>query len=193
MSKRIRFFLAQFLWIALAIGLAIGANEFSDPPVIIFPLIAMFFVTGLLMNWGSSRENLSQERGDNIVIRTLATGFMWLIYVTAVMVGAIEIGAIIIPLAVILMIPLLAMNAFMWDFFGKMKELRMAKMGQSGEQAEKRKRNRIDKVLRDLSDDDLMQLKQHLANRDVEDDDLAYMLGDDGEIVSDPTHKFGGL
>ncbi|MEL6524642.1 MAG: hypothetical protein AAFQ07_02935 [Chloroflexota bacterium] len=49
---------------------------------------------------------------------------------------------------------------------------------------EKRKRDRIDAVLRDLSDDDLVRLRERLATGHI-DDDLLYdrMVGDGGELV----------
>ena len=47
---------------------------------------------------------------------------------------------------------------------------------------EKRKRERIDTVLRDLSDDDLHRLRARLSTMD--DDDLEeQLLGDDGELL----------
>lgn len=49
---------------------------------------------------------------------------------------------------------------------------------------EKRKRERIDNVLRDLSDEDLMRLKQRLMDGSVDDDLLeAQIIGDDGELI----------
>ncbi|GAB5494496.1 MAG: hypothetical protein Phog2KO_47110 [Phototrophicaceae bacterium] len=49
---------------------------------------------------------------------------------------------------------------------------------------EKRKRERIDTVLRDLSSDDLQSLRQRLQDGNI-DDDLLYdhMVGDDGELI----------
>lgn len=53
----------------------------------------------------------------------------------------------------------------------------------SAEQLEKRKRERIDAVLRDLSSEELHRLKQRLTDGTV-DDDLLYdqMVGADGEL-----------
>ena len=49
---------------------------------------------------------------------------------------------------------------------------------------EKRKRERIDSVLRDLSNDDLQSLRQRLQDGDI-DNDLLYehIVGDDGELI----------
>ncbi|MGB7338497.1 MAG: hypothetical protein WBC91_06355 [Phototrophicaceae bacterium] len=50
---------------------------------------------------------------------------------------------------------------------------------------EKAKRDRLDRVLRDLSDDDLMTLRQRLSDGSI-DDDVLYeqmTLSDDGELI----------
>lgn len=53
------------------------------------------------------------------------------------------------------------------------------------ESIEKRKRDRIDNVLRELSDDDLLILRQRLQDGVVDDDVLyEHMVGDDGELMS---------
>lgn len=49
---------------------------------------------------------------------------------------------------------------------------------------EKRKRERIDSVLRDLSDDDLLRLRERLVDGTVGDDMLEeQLIGDDGELM----------
>lgn len=52
------------------------------------------------------------------------------------------------------------------------------------ESSEKRKRERLDNVLRDLSDDDLMTLRQRLQDGTI-DEEVLYerMIGDDGELI----------
>jgi hypothetical protein len=123
MVSRWRFFLAQFLWIALAIGVLMGTNEYV-PAAVLVPIVLMFVVTGFLMQWGGG--NRDSTTNDNTVIRALVTGFMWLIYVGSIMAGAMSIGAVVIPLAVIFMFPLLAMSAFMWDLPSKIRDIRLA-------------------------------------------------------------------
>lgn len=53
------------------------------------------------------------------------------------------------------------------------------------EQTEKRKRANLDTVLRDLSDDDLVRLRQRLQDGTV-DDEVLYdnLVGDDGELLT---------
>lgn len=56
---------------------------------------------------------------------------------------------------------------------------------------EKRKRERIDSVLRDLSSEDLMRLRQRLMDGTVNDDVLYdEMMGDDGELVHMNERKY---
>lgn len=48
---------------------------------------------------------------------------------------------------------------------------------------EKSKNRRMNTLLRDLSEDDLVELKHRLADLDSNEDPLLTSLGDDGEIV----------
>jgi hypothetical protein len=49
---------------------------------------------------------------------------------------------------------------------------------------EKRKRDRLDSVLRDLSDADLLRLRQRLLDGTVNDDSLEeHLVGEDGELL----------
>ncbi|MGB7338496.1 MAG: hypothetical protein WBC91_06350 [Phototrophicaceae bacterium] len=52
------------------------------------------------------------------------------------------------------------------------------------QQTEKRKRQALDDVLRDLSDDDLVRLRQRLSDGSI-DDEILYdqLVGDDGESI----------
>ena len=47
----------------------------------------------------------------------------------------------------------------------------------------KAKRRRIDSLLRDLNDDELVELKQRLSDGDYSVESIADSLGDDGELV----------
>jgi len=50
---------------------------------------------------------------------------------------------------------------------------------------EKRKRDRLDAVLRDLSDDELIRLRERLSDGSVNDDILYdHLLGEDGELIA---------
>ncbi len=47
----------------------------------------------------------------------------------------------------------------------------------------KAKREKIDTMLRDMSDDELMELKQRLSDGDYSDESLLEYVSDDGELV----------
>jgi hypothetical protein len=53
----------------------------------------------------------------------------------------------------------------------------------TGEDHEKAKRERLDSVLRDLSDSQLQRLRERLSTGEITEEQLGYMLGDDGELV----------
>lgn len=54
---------------------------------------------------------------------------------------------------------------------------------QSDTELEKAKRQRIDNLLRDMSDDDLVALKQRLSDGNVGEDSILDFISDDGELV----------
>ena len=49
---------------------------------------------------------------------------------------------------------------------------------------EKAKRQRIDTMLRDMSDDELIELKKRLSDGDYSDDTILDFISDDGELVT---------
>jgi uncharacterized damage-inducible protein DinB len=48
---------------------------------------------------------------------------------------------------------------------------------------EKTKRRRIDNLLREMSDEELIELKQRLSDSDLSEEPIVNSLGDDGELV----------
>lgn len=187
---RFRFWASQLIWI-LAVGVAALAPSEGGSALagaFFIPVIVGFFLSGLLMNWGAVRRQSS--RADNmgiaIVVRAIATVTLWITYLGLLAYALEVIGWVTVPLAFILFIPLLISNYLLWR-------------GQRGEEGamrfnfdfnsdeddrEKRKRDRIDTVLRDLSDDDLIRLRERLADGTINDNVLyEKIVGDDGELV----------
>jgi hypothetical protein len=74
-----------------------------------------------------------------------------------------------------------------WNFDIRRTEqskARSAKVVSEDTSLEKRKRERLDTVLRDLSDDDLLRLKKRLMDGTVNDDSLEEaLIGEDGELL----------
>jgi len=119
----------------------------------------------------------------NIPVRGAVTVIIWLSYLAMNYVLAEQLGPWVILLAFVLMIPLVVSMGAVWNMFGAD---RVAKNDNSEESStEKRKRERIDTVLRDLSDDDLVLLRQRLQDGTIDEDVLFdRMVGDDGELVN---------
>jgi hypothetical protein len=116
--------------------------------------------------------------------RSAASTIMWITYLAMVWFSLEPLGAWAILLAFVLMMPLMGAMGMMWSMGGKSEKRSAKKLATEAKEQEKRKRERIDNVLRDLSSDDLSRLKQRLEDGSI-DDDMLYnqMIGDDGELV----------
>lgn len=102
----------------------------------------------------------------------------WLGYLGVMVYLANTLGPVAIPFAAIMMVPLIVMMNFVWG--GKNQAKDTGKMIKS----EKRKRERIDTMIRDMSDDELYELRQRLQDGSYDDDSLYdHVVGDDGEIM----------
>ena len=106
----------------------------------------------------------------------------WLAYLGVIVYLANIMGPVAIPFAAIMMVPLIVMMNFLWG--GDKKQSRSENSASMSRQ-EKRKRARIDTMIRDMSDDELYELRQRLQDGGY-DDELLYerMVSDDGEIVN---------
>ncbi len=119
-------------------------------------------------------KRMNENRSTTIVIA-------WLGYLGVIVYLANTLGPVAIPFAAIMMVPLIVMMNFLW---GDKKEENLASSAGMSQQ-EKRKRERIDNMIRDMSDDELYELRRRLQDGGY-DDDYLYdrMVGDDGEIVT---------
>jgi len=102
----------------------------------------------------------------------------WLSYLATILYLANTLGPVAIPFAAIMIAPLIVLMNFL---FGKKSVEELMEMGES---TEKRKRERIDNMIRDMSDEDLYELRRRLQSGTY-DEDLLYehVVGDDGELV----------
>ncbi|QPC82946.1 hypothetical protein G4Y79_00810 [Phototrophicus methaneseepsis] len=119
-----------------------------------------------------------------MIVRSITTFLMWLSYLTILVMMHDELGNAIIALAGVLMIPLAIASAAMWDSFKEKEPEKKAtqEVDEVSFNREKRKRDMLDSILRDLSDEQLAALKERLSEPDFE-DDLQGMIGDDGELI----------
>jgi hypothetical protein len=103
-----------------------------------------------------------------------------LIAVTAIGIESGRGGGLSV-LALLIATPLLAhLISLVWRY----SLVLIDEQEEGSESLEKRKRERLDSVLRALSDEDLLHLKKRLVDGSLN-DDLLYedMLGDDGELL----------
>ena len=185
--NRWRFWAAQGVWFVAAVITAAFATEVrfdsSMIPAGMFTVFLGFILNGLLLKWG---ENTAENSvNSHIFLRLVATGFFFLSYIGAVLFSVAELGGLGILIALILMFPLIIISGLIWAW-ERISGNRTAHLEppQAQGQSEKRKRDRLDTVLRDLSNEDLMRLRQRLLDGDVN-DELLYrrMVGDDGELL----------
>lgn len=108
------------------------------------------------------------------------TAAMWITYLAMIWFSIDNLQVWAILLAFVLMIPLITAMVFMW---GDEKSHQGAQR-ESEAETEKRKRDRIDAVLRLLSSDDLERLRERLSDGTIDDDALQdLVVGDDGELI----------
>ncbi len=184
---RKRFIAAQIIWFIAAImsGLMGNAREGQIIPFVIF---TAFILTGFILKWGKISKDKNQDSNvmgyqGHVTPRVVATALIWISYLTGSVTAVIEMAGWGVLLALILMIPAIVFTGLLWAWeriSGVADQRRQA----VSEQQEKRKRERIDTVLRDLSDDDLLRLRERLSDG-VIDEDILYnrFVGDDGELA----------
>ena len=113
--------------------------------------------------------------------KILLTIFIWLTTLTtffATMALSVrELGGGIIPIAAFIFGAAIMLSGFIWQW-GQKSNYPLVQ-----EDSEKRKRERLDSVLRDMSDEDLIRLKERLVDGTVNDEVLyERMVGEDGEL-----------
>lgn len=111
--------------------------------------------------------------------RIKLTRFIWGMMITGIILSSMilgsDLGDDILGLVFILVAGAVFITAFIWNW-GRLPMT-------AQEASEKQKRERLDAVLRDLSDSQLQRLRERLSAGEITDDQLNYMLGDDGELV----------
>ena len=117
---------------------------------------------------------------QDVESRGCVTVVMWISYLAIVYVAMTSMGVWSGIIAFIVMIPLVAAMGMVWNMFGNEN----AHLAQSEADIEKRKRERLDDVLRNLSNEDLLALRHRLQDGDIN-DEILYdeIVGDDGEFL----------
>ena len=110
--------------------------------------------------------------------RTFLTAILW--FFSAVVLGALFISAAaqgeLTMLHVSLAAAILCLVVIATPLLARWKDTETSR--------EKEKREHIDNILRDMSDEELIVLKQRLSTDNLPDDKIVDYLGSDGELVS---------
>jgi vacuolar-type H+-ATPase subunit I/STV1 len=183
--SRWRFWAAQMVWgLAALITAAFAVDARFNTAAIgagAVTLFLGFLLSGFLQKWGDTQAENTVN--NNIFLRLIATGGLFLTYVGGVMFALDSIGGLGIIIAIVFMFPLIILSALIWAW-ERISGMTGKQLEAAQVQSEKRKRDRLDSVLRDLSDDDLVRLRRRLNDGSVDDESLyRQMLGDDGELV----------
>lgn len=186
MSRK-RFIAAQIIWFFTAIisGLAGSAGDSEMIPFVVF---IAFIMSGFIMKWGKIDKEKNQDTGvlayqGHVTARVVATALIWMSYLAGSVTAVMEMAGWGVLLALILMIPAIVFTGLLWAW-ERISGVADQRMQAVSDQQEKRKRERIDTVLRDLSDGDLLRLRERLSDG-VIDEEALYdrFVGDDGELA----------
>lgn len=122
---------------------------------------------------------MMSKQGGNFKAGTML--LMWVAYLAFLAIIQWNVdGGWFFGVAGITMLPLIVGMAGIWRMYRD-----DASYSYQEQDEEKRKRDRLDSVLRDLSDEDLIRLRERLSDGAI-DDEVLYqqMVGADGELVS---------
>lgn len=121
--------------------------------------------------------------------KVFASVLAWLTYLAMLWFTLPTLGTWIILFAFVLMLPLAIFMAMLWGgsslfLSTENKGAQQQEQNNAKQDSEKRKRERLENVLRDLSNEDLIRLKQRLSDGIINDEVIYQrMVGDDGELV----------
>jgi hypothetical protein len=111
---------------------------------------------------------------ENRATLTIALWFLCAISLVALFISAAAQGELT-PAHLVLAFTLLVLAVTGTPFILRLKG--------SETQQEKTKRHRVESVLRDMSDEELTELKRRLSDIDSNEEAIVTALGDDGEMV----------
>jgi len=118
------------------------------------------------------------KRGGNFKAGTML--LMWVAYLAFLAIIQWEVqDGWFFGVAAMTMLPMIVGMSVIWRMYRDDRS-------EDGELSEeKRKRDRLDSVLRDLSDEDLIRLRQRLSEGAIDDDVLYHeIVGEDGEFLT---------
>ncbi len=188
MLSRWRFWVSQGVWaLALIISGIVGSE--GDPEAIPFILLFAFVISGFINRWGAnkqSNESAMTRYNGHIIARVLATAFIWITFMGGMVTAVIEMAGWGILLALIMMIPAMAFTAFIW-LWERISGISTQQLQSVAQQSEKRKRNTMESLLSNLSDDERNHLRHRLEDDDT-DEHYHRGISDDGELIYQKSH-----
>ena len=118
------------------------------------------------------------------IVKALVTAFMWTLLLGLIGISTTQIGGLAFVLALVLMIPLLAIMAVMWVVDSEPARISAESRSKSfSSKRDKRKRQNLDALISDLSDEQIDELRMRLGDVDYGHNDR-YVVSDDGELVN---------
>lgn len=119
------------------------------------------------------------------IVKALVTAFMWTLLLGLIGISTTQIGGLAVVLALVLMIPLLAIMAFMWVVDSEPARISAESRSNSfSSKRNKRKRQNLDALISDLSDEQIEELRMRLGDVDYNSSNGRYAVSDDGELVN---------
>ena len=119
------------------------------------------------------------------IVKALVTAFMWTLLLGLIGISTTQIGGLAVVLALVLVIALLAIMAFMWVVDSDAAHnVTRSVSGARSSKRDKRKRQNLDALLDDLSDEQIDELRMRLGDVDYNSSNGRYAVSDDGELVN---------
>ena len=119
---------------------------------------------------------------DAIRLKLLFSLITWGSLVAVIVLTSETLGSDVVAVLLFMGGFLVAINGFVWDW-GQGLNTRNQLSHKEWQDEEKRKRDMLDSVLQNMSNEQLIALRSRLEDPGFE-DDLQTMLGDDGELIT---------
>jgi hypothetical protein len=120
--------------------------------------------------------------------QALATIVIWVLVIAGTAIGSVflapQMGEEVLGFFFMLFAAAIVCTGFIWKWGqmpgqSKQDKQKNAAYNYEADYDEKRKRDRLSNALKSLSDDDLIRLRERIARGEIQEDDLASVLGED--------------
>lgn len=139
----------------------------------------------MMVNWcgGGKIEGVHDEEGFmDMHERIKLTRTIWIVMMVGIIAASTftisRLGPAVLGLVFLMVVPTIVVTGFIWQWGAPFANQGMSSSNQ--EETEKAKRDRIEAVLRRLSDTQLQTLRERITSGELSDEDLSDMLEDEG-------------